>query len=175
MRAHALVFLQLTYAWDDVEEVVDLLVDSRGDDFDLRESIGHRVDSHLCHQQGHQQDLVFLNVVVLNRNRQRIKTRTKRDCLQISGQWGSPYQQNADSHHGSGSGGHGAVHQNDVIFADVFRQTEVVELKGVADRMLVDPNIKTAEYKTTLMWHIIREKASNKNRLPYLAECFNGF
>lgn len=49
MRAHALVFLLLTYAWNDVEEVVDLLVDSRGDDLDLRESVGHRVDSHLCH------------------------------------------------------------------------------------------------------------------------------
>lgn len=49
MRAHALVFLLLTYAWYDVEEVVDLLVDSRGDDFDLWERVGHRVDSHLGH------------------------------------------------------------------------------------------------------------------------------
>lgn len=31
------------------------------------------------------------------------------------------YQQNADGHHGGGPGGHGAVHKNDVIFADVFR------------------------------------------------------
>lgn len=75
MRAYALVFLLLTYAWYDVEEVVDLLVDRRGDDFDLRESVGHRVDSHLCHEQRHQQDLVLLDVVVLNGNRADIKNR----------------------------------------------------------------------------------------------------
>lgn len=79
MRACALVFLLLTYARYDVEEVVDLLVDSRGDDFDLGERVGHRVDSHLCHQQRHQQDLVLLNVVVLNRNPRALKTSTKRD------------------------------------------------------------------------------------------------
>lgn len=67
--ARALVFLLLTYARDDVEEMVDLLVHSRGDDFDLWERVGHRVDPHLCHQQRHQQDLVLLNVVVLNTNR----------------------------------------------------------------------------------------------------------
>lgn len=50
-----------------------------------------------------------------------------------------------------------------------------MELKVVADRMLVNPNIKSAEYKTTLMWHIITEKDSNKNKLPYLAQCFNSF
>lgn len=55
----------LTDAWYDVEEVVDLLVDRRGDDFDLRESVGHRVDAHLGHQQRHHQDLVLLDVVVL--------------------------------------------------------------------------------------------------------------
>lgn len=77
MHAHALVFLLLTYAWYDVEEVVDLLVDSRGDDFDLRESVGYRVDAHLRHQQRHQQDLVLLDVMVLNRKRQTLKKSDK--------------------------------------------------------------------------------------------------
>ena len=50
-----------------------------------------------------------------------------------------------------------------------------MELKVVAQRMLVNPNIKSAQYKTPPMWHVIREKASNKNKLPYLAECFSSF
>lgn len=75
----------LTYAWYDVEEVVDLLVHSRGDDLDLWESVGHRVDSHLCHQQGHQQDLVLLDVVVLDRDPRALRTQTKGDRLWISG------------------------------------------------------------------------------------------
>lgn len=56
------------------------------------------------------------------------------DAWQISERGGSPYQQNADGHHGGGAGGHGAVHQDDVIFADVFRQAEVMELKSGDDR-----------------------------------------
>lgn len=38
---HALLFPQLTYARYDVKEVIDLLVHSRGDDFHLRECVGH--------------------------------------------------------------------------------------------------------------------------------------
>lgn len=38
------------------------------------------------------------------------------------------YQQHSDGHEGGGSGGHGAVHQDDVVFTDVFGQTEVVKL-----------------------------------------------
>lgn len=58
----------LTYARYDVEQVVDLLVDSCGDDLDLREGVGHRVDAHFCHQQRHQQDLILLDVMVLKVN-----------------------------------------------------------------------------------------------------------
>lgn len=75
------VCLLLTYAWDDVEEVVDLLVHGRGDDFDLREGVGHRVDAHLRHEQRHQQDLVLLDVVVLNANGQTLKKRKHRRML----------------------------------------------------------------------------------------------
>lgn len=139
----ALVRVLLTYARDDVEEIVDLLVHSRGDDFHLWEGVGHRVDAHLRHQQGHQQDLVLLNVVVLHGNGQTVYIKKKKkkwmDGLWVSERGGSPYQQNADGHHGGGAGGHGAVHQNDVIFADVFRQAEVMELKMVVDRMLLNP------------------------------------
>lgn len=38
-------------------------------------------------------------------------------------------QQHPDGHESSGSSGHGAVHQDDVVLADVFGQTEVVELQ----------------------------------------------
>lgn len=41
----------LTYARYDVKEVIDLLVHSCGDDFDLWECVGHRMDSHFCHEQ----------------------------------------------------------------------------------------------------------------------------
>lgn len=39
------------------------------------------------------------------------------------------YQQHSDGHEGSSSGGHGAVHQDDVVLTDVFGQTEVVKLE----------------------------------------------
>lgn len=39
-----------TNARDYVELVVDILVDGGGDDADLGEGVGHRVDAHLCHQ-----------------------------------------------------------------------------------------------------------------------------
>lgn len=55
----------LTYAGDDAEEVVDALVHRRGDDSHARESIGHRVDAHLRHEQRQQEDLVLGHVVVL--------------------------------------------------------------------------------------------------------------
>lgn len=63
----------LTYARYDVEEVVDLLVHSCGDDFDLWECVGHRMDSHFCHEQRHQQDLILLDIMVL-----KIKTHPRK-------------------------------------------------------------------------------------------------
>ena len=55
----------LTDARYDVELVVDLLVHGSGDDADFREGIRHRVDAHLCHQQGQQEDLVLCYIMVL--------------------------------------------------------------------------------------------------------------
>lgn len=40
------------------------------------------------------------------------------------------HQQDPHCHHGSGSGGHRAVHEDDMIFADVFGQTQVMQLQG---------------------------------------------
>lgn len=42
---------------------------------------------------------------------------------------GPTYQQNSDSHESSGAGGHGAVHEDDVVLADVFGQTKVMKLE----------------------------------------------
>ena len=55
----------LTDAGDDVEQIVDLLVHRRGDDLDLGEGVGHRVDPHLRHEEGQQEDPLLLHVVVL--------------------------------------------------------------------------------------------------------------
>lgn len=41
MYVHTLFFPPLTYARYDVKEIIDLLVDSGGDDFDLRECVGN--------------------------------------------------------------------------------------------------------------------------------------
>lgn len=57
----------LTNSWNDVELVVDLLIHGGGDDADFRESVGHRVDAHLCHEQGEQEDLIFGHIMVLHR------------------------------------------------------------------------------------------------------------
>ena len=64
----------LTDAGDDVEQIVDLLVNRRGDDLDLGEGVGHRVDPHLRHEQGHQQDLILLDVVVLKEKQTQTQT-----------------------------------------------------------------------------------------------------
>lgn len=40
----------------------------------------------------------------------------------------STHQQDSYCHHGSGAGGHCAVHQDDMIFTDVFGQTQVMQL-----------------------------------------------
>ena len=64
----------LTDAGDDVEQIVDLLVHRRGDDLDLGEGVGHRVDPHLRHEQGHQQDLILLDVVVLKEKQTQTQT-----------------------------------------------------------------------------------------------------
>ena len=42
----------------------------------------------------------------------------------------STYQQHSDGHHGRCSRGHGAVHQNHMVLADVFGQPQVVQLNG---------------------------------------------
>ncbi|VCX42376.1 unnamed protein product, partial [Gulo gulo] len=55
----------LTDARDDTEKVVDALVHRRGDDSHSWERVGHRVDTHLCHKQRQQEDLVLRNVMVL--------------------------------------------------------------------------------------------------------------
>lgn len=61
----------LTDARYDVELVVDLLVHGGGDDADFREGVGHRVDAHLRHEQGQQEDLVLGDIVVLHRTERR--------------------------------------------------------------------------------------------------------
>lgn len=42
---------------------------------------------------------------------------------------GPTYQQNSDRHERSSSSGHGAVHEDDVVFTDVFGQTKVMKLE----------------------------------------------
>lgn len=42
----------LTYAWDDTEKVIDTLVHRCGDNSHTWKRIGHRVYTHLCHEQG---------------------------------------------------------------------------------------------------------------------------
>lgn len=49
-----------------MEEVIDLLVDGGGDDFDLREGVGHGMNTHLSHEQRNQQDLLLLNIMILH-------------------------------------------------------------------------------------------------------------
>lgn len=41
---------------------------------------------------------------------------------------GSTHQEHAHSHHGRGARGHGAVHEDHVVVADVLGQPQVVEL-----------------------------------------------
>lgn len=40
----------------------------------------------------------------------------------------APHQQDAHSHHGRSPRGHGAVHEDDVVLADLLGQAQVVEL-----------------------------------------------
>lgn len=63
------VFLQLnlTDPWDDVELLVDLLVHGGADDAHFGESVRHRVNAHLRHQQRQQEDLILGHVVVLHK------------------------------------------------------------------------------------------------------------
>lgn len=39
------------------------------------------------------------------------------------------YKQHSDGHERSSSGGYGAVHEDNVVFTDVFWQTKVVKLE----------------------------------------------
>lgn len=55
----------LTNAGDYPEKVVHLLVHSCGDDLHAGESIGDGVDTHLRHEQGEEEDLVFWDIMVL--------------------------------------------------------------------------------------------------------------
>lgn len=56
----------LTNTGNHMQEVVQALVHCRGDDFDLGEGVGHRVDAELCHQQRDQDDLVLPHLVILH-------------------------------------------------------------------------------------------------------------
>lgn len=116
----------LTDAGDDVELVVDLLVHGGGDDADLREGVGHRVHAHLRHQQRQQEDFVLRDVVVLKGEEEGVAAGgafRREPC----GAW--THQQHSDGHESGGSGGDGAVHQDDVVLADVFGETQVVQLE----------------------------------------------
>lgn len=53
------------------------------------------------------------------------------------------YQQDSDGHERRSSCGDGAVHQDDVVFADVFGQAKVVKLGGGV-------NSRVGEIKTKL-------------------------
>lgn len=67
-----------------------------------------------------------------------------------AGMWTN--QQHSDGHESSGSGGHGAVHQDDVVLADVFGQTEVVELQDgdKAAHVTTEPKAKNKKKKETV-------------------------
>ena len=128
----------LTDAGDDVEQIVDLLVHRRGDDLDLGEGVGHRVDPHLRHEQGHQQDLILLDVVVL-KEQTNTNTNPVGGSSVVNHVWTSEaarhrtdtHQQHSDGHHGGGARGDGAVHQDHVVLADLLGQPQVVELAKV--------------------------------------------
>lgn len=51
-------------------------------------------------------------------------------------------QQDADGHHGGGARGHGAVHEDHVVFADVFGETQVVQLRWDRDATVVSVSVK---------------------------------
>lgn len=127
----------LTDAWYDMELLVDLLVHGGGDDADFREGVGHRVDAHLSHEQGQQEDLILGYIVVLYRGEEEhhmtggvsIMYSIRRNSINSNKPTVWTHQQHSDRHESSGSGGHGAVHQDDVVLTDVFGQTKVVKLE----------------------------------------------
>lgn len=45
--------------------IADFLVHSSGDDAHFGKGVGHRMDAHLRHEQRKQEDLVFLDIVIL--------------------------------------------------------------------------------------------------------------
>lgn len=116
-----------------MELVVDLFVHGGGDDADSGEGVGDRVDAHLGHEQRQQEDFVLRNVVVLQKKAET--ERTTSATSSTSGRSLNPnpnlqtYQQDSDGHERSSSRGNGAVHQDDVVFADVFGQAKVVKLR----------------------------------------------
>lgn len=56
----------LTDTRNHVQKVVEALVHRRGDDFDLGEGVGHRVDAELCHQQRDQDNQILPHLVILH-------------------------------------------------------------------------------------------------------------
>lgn len=59
---------------------------------------------------------------------------------------GPTYQQNSDRHERSSSSGHGAVHEDDVVFTDVFGQTKVMKLED-GEEKTVRKLIKSIQHK----------------------------
>lgn len=87
--------------WDDTEKVIDTLVHSCGDDSHAWESVGHRMHTHLCHEQGQQKDLVLRHIMV---------------------------QEYTYSHHGRSTCGYCAVHQDHMVITDILGKPQVMEL-----------------------------------------------
>lgn len=84
------------------------------------------MDTHLRHEQRQQENLVLRHVVVLQeKTERRMSTHLLITWMQIFG----TYQQDADGHERSSSRGDSAVHQDHIVLADVFGQTEVVKLR----------------------------------------------
>lgn len=67
----------LTDTRNHMQEVVQVLVHCRGDDFDLGEGVGHRVDAELCHQQRDQDDLILPHLVILHMHKPHVHVRTR--------------------------------------------------------------------------------------------------
>lgn len=67
-----------------MELVVDLLVHGGGDDADFREGVGHRVDAHLRHQQGQEEDFILCYIVVLYAERQSTILNLDKKCQQVN-------------------------------------------------------------------------------------------
>ena len=102
-----------------MELVVNLWINSGGDDLHPRKCVGDRVHPRLRHEQGDQVDVGLGHVVV---------------------------QEHSDRHHGCCTCCHGGVHQDHLVVLDVLGQAEVVELRLTRfpvglDEDLSDPDV----------------------------------